>query len=79
MICLGEKILEERLVRKVLRSLIKRFNVRVIAIEEAHDIASMKVDELFGSLLTSEMSLNGKLEKKTRKLPYNPQLKKNMT
>lgn len=53
--------------------------MRVIAIEEAHDIASMKVDELFGSLLTSEISLNGKLEKKTRKLPYNPQLKKNMT
>lgn len=53
--------------------------MRVIAIEEAHDITSMKVDELFGSLLTFEMSLNGKLEKKTKKLPYNPQLKKNMT
>ena len=47
---LGETISEEKLVRKILRSLPKRFEMKVTAIEEAQDICSMKVDELIGSL-----------------------------
>ena len=39
---LGEKISDEKLVRKVLRSLPKKFDMKVTAIEEAHDISSMK-------------------------------------
>ncbi|MCI31862.1 gag-protease polyprotein, partial [Trifolium medium] len=35
---LGEKIAEEKLVRKVLRSLPKKFDMKVTAIEEAQDI-----------------------------------------
>lgn len=34
-----EKISEEKLVRKVLRSFPKRFDMKVMTIEEAHDIA----------------------------------------
>ena len=45
----GEKIYDEKLVRKILRSLPKRFDIKVTAIEEAHDISRMKVDELIGS------------------------------
>jgi hypothetical protein len=47
---LGEKISNEKLVRKILRYLPKRFDMKVTAIEEAQDISSLKVDELIGSL-----------------------------
>jgi plasmid maintenance system killer protein len=47
---LGEKISDEKLVRKILRSLPKRFDMKVTAIEDAQDISSLKVDELIGSL-----------------------------
>lgn len=63
---MGEKILEEKLVRKVLRALPKKFDMKVTAIEEAKDIALMNVDELFGLLLTFEMSLDCKLVKKNK-------------
>jgi len=53
---LGEKISDEKLVRKILRSLPKRFDMKVTAIEEAQDISSMKVDELIGSLQTFELA-----------------------
>jgi len=43
---LGEKISDEKLVRKIRRSLPKRFNMKVTAIEEAHDISGMKVDDM---------------------------------
>ena len=55
---LGEKILEEKLVRKALRSLPQRFAYKVTAIEEAKDIQAMKLDELMSSLHTFEMNLN---------------------
>ena len=41
---LGERLSDEKLVRKILRSLPKRFDMKVTAIEEAQDIASMKVE-----------------------------------
>jgi hypothetical protein len=47
---LGEKIPEDKLVKKILRSLPKRFDMKVTAIEEAQNIYTMKVDELIGSL-----------------------------
>jgi hypothetical protein len=37
---------DEKLVSKILRSLPKKFDMKVCAIEEAQDIGSMKVDEL---------------------------------
>ena len=52
----GEKISDEMLVRKILRSLPKRFDTKVTAIEEAQEISSMKVDELIGSLQTFELA-----------------------
>jgi hypothetical protein len=53
---LGEKISDEKLVRKILRSVPKRFDMKVTAIEEAQDISSMKVDELVGSLQAFELA-----------------------
>ena len=54
---LGEKFSEEKLVRKTLRSLWKRFVYKVTAIEEAKDVRTMKLEELMRSLCTFEMNL----------------------
>jgi hypothetical protein len=61
---LGEKISNEKLVRKILRSLPKRFDMKVTAIEEAQDISSLKVDELIGSLQNFEITVNRKTDNK---------------
>ena len=42
---LGEKIPETTLARKIMRSLPERFSSKVIVIEEAKDLDSMKVKE----------------------------------
>ncbi|CAM8943748.1 unnamed protein product [Rhodiola kirilowii] len=55
---LGEPISEESLVRKVLRSLPKRYAMKALAVKEAHDVKTMKLDELMGSLQSHEMELN---------------------
>src|ERR1044072_5551314 len=63
---LGEKMSDEKLVRKILRSLPKRFAMKVTAIEETQDIGSMQVDELIGCLQTFELSFNDKADKKIK-------------
>jgi len=65
---LGEKISEEKLVRKILRSLPKKFDMKVTAIEEAQDLSKMKVDELIGSLQNFEIVINNREEKKERSI-----------
>ena len=54
---LGESISNCKVVRKILRSLPKRFRAKVTAIEESKDVDSLKIDELVGSLQTFEMML----------------------
>ena len=54
---LSEKIPETILVRKIVRSLPDRFSSKVITIEEATDLDSMKVEDLMGSLRAFEMTL----------------------
>ncbi|KAA0045968.1 gag-pol polyprotein [Cucumis melo var. makuwa] len=54
---LEEKMSDAKLVRKVLRSLPPRFNMKITAIEEVNDMSRMKLDELFGSLRTFELHL----------------------
>jgi hypothetical protein len=67
---LGEKISEEKLVRKILRSLPKRFDMKETAVEEAHDISGMKVDELIGSLQNFELVIDNKTEKKGKSVAH---------
>ncbi|CAM8998996.1 unnamed protein product [Rhodiola kirilowii] len=55
---LGEPMTEETLVRKVLRSLPKRFAMKALAVKEAHDVKVMRLDELMGSLQSHEIELN---------------------
>ena len=54
---LGESIAEPKIVRKILRSLPKRFRVEIIAIEEVKDIDQLPLTELVGNLQTYEMGL----------------------
>ena len=67
---LGERMTDEKLVRKILRSLPKRFDMKVTAIEEAQDICNMRVDELIGSLQTFELGLSERTEKKSKNLAF---------
>src|SRR4051812_48024671 len=60
----------ETVVRKILRSLPKRFDMKVTAIEEAQDIRNMKVEELIGSLQTFEMGMNENSEKKNKSIAF---------
>ena len=54
---LGEKIEDAKVVRKILRSLLERFWVKVIAIKESKDLDEIKIQELIGSLQTYELGL----------------------
>ena len=62
---LGETILEPKIVRKVLRSLLKRFHAKITIIEESKDIDKIPLIELVGNLQTYELGLTriGKLGK----------------
>ncbi|CAM8990151.1 unnamed protein product [Rhodiola kirilowii] len=55
---LGEPMTEETLVRKVLRSLTKWFAMKALAVKEANNVKTMRLDELMGSLQTHEMDMN---------------------
>ena len=54
---LGETISEPKIVRKVLRSLPKRFHAKIIAIEESKDIDKIPLTKLVGNLQTYELGL----------------------
>jgi gag-polypeptide of LTR copia-type len=50
----GENHLEQRVLEKILRSLIDTFEDVVCVIDESKDLAELTVDELAGSLLAHE-------------------------
>ena len=54
---LGEVILKPNIVKKVLRSLPKRFHAKITAIEESKDIDKIPLTELVGNLQTYELGL----------------------
>ena len=54
---LGESIAESKIVRKILRSLPKRFNAKITTIEEVKDIDQIPLTELVENLQTYEMRL----------------------
>ena len=62
---LGETIPEPKIVRKVLRSLLKRFRAKITTIEESKDIDKIPLTELVGNLQTYVLGLMriGKLSK----------------
>jgi hypothetical protein len=52
---LGEEINESLVVKKVLRSLLLKYDAKVSTIEETRDLTKMKMDELHGSVIAYEM------------------------
>ena len=62
---LGETIPEPKIVRKVLRSLLKRFHSKITVIEESKDVDKILLTELVGNLQTYKLGLTriGKLSK----------------
>ena len=54
---LGETIPEPKIVRKVLRSLPKKFHAQIFAIEESKDIDKIPLTELVRNLQTYELGL----------------------
>ena len=62
---LWETIPEPKIVRKVLRSLPKRFHTKITAIEESKDIDQIPLTKLVGNLQTYELGLTriGKMGK----------------
>ena len=54
----GEKISDETIVAKVLRSLTPKFDYVVAAIEEAKNLSIVSIDELMGSLQAHEARIN---------------------
>ena len=54
---LGETIPEPKIVRKVLRSLPKRFHAKITAIEESKDIDQIPLTKLVGNLQTYDLGL----------------------
>ena len=55
---LGETIPDPKIVRKVLRSLPKRFHAKIMAIEESKDIDKIPLMELVGNLQIYELGLS---------------------
>ena len=54
---LGEKILEPKIVSKILRSLPERFHAKITAIEESKDINTIPLTEFIVNLQTYELDL----------------------
>ena len=54
---LGETILEPKIVRKVLRSLLERFHAKITTIGQSKDIDEIPLTELVGNLQTYELGL----------------------
>jgi len=57
-------------VRKILRSLPKRFDTKVTLIEETQDISSIQVNELIGSLQNFELVVDNRTEKKGKDIAF---------
>lgn len=58
---LGESLEEKIVVKKVLRSLPRRFDPKITIIEEDKDLNTSKLIELYGTLTTFEMRFEMKI------------------
>ena len=75
LISLGERMDESKTVRKILRSLPKRFKPKIVAIAESKDVDKIKIEELRRNLLTYELDLE--VPSKKKGVAFSSQLKEN--
>ena len=61
---LGKVYTDGDLCRKILRSLLRTWDSKVITIQESRDLSILKVEEPVSSLMTYEIDLNQHEEKK---------------
>ena len=54
-------------VRKILKSLPKSWEAKLTAIQEAKDLTKLPLDELVGSLMTHEITMNGHMEEESKR------------
>ena len=64
---LGKTFTTEEQVRKILRFLLRSWEVKVTAIQEAKDLRTLSIDELIGNLQTYELRRNSQQQEKTKK------------
>jgi hypothetical protein len=57
MVSLGKNFSDVKFIKKILRSLLDRFKIKVTTIEKSKDLDKMKIEELVGSFQTYEYSL----------------------
>jgi uncharacterized protein YjaG (DUF416 family) len=55
MVSLGKKVSDAKLIKKILRSFLEQFRIKVTIIGESKDLDSMKIEELVGSLQTYDL------------------------
>ncbi|XP_073273313.1 uncharacterized protein [Primulina huaijiensis] len=67
---LGGPISNERLVSKVLRSLLEKLNVKICAIDEAKDTSQMASEDLISSLQTFEMNMDMQKKEKGKTIAF---------
>ena len=72
---LGKIYTNQENVRKILRSLPKKWEAKMTVISEARDLKVLTLEELFGSLMTYELEMNSKLEEEDVKPKKNFALK----
>ena len=65
--CLGRNYSNADLVQKILRSLPDKWDPKVTAIQEAKDLNTLPLDELMGSLITHELTLQHRNEDELKK------------
>ena len=59
---LGKSFSNFELIKKILRSLSKTWDSKVIAIQESKNLNTFLIEELIGSLMTCEMTCNARKE-----------------
>ena len=55
----GDDIEDQKVVEKVLKTLLRKFDMVVATIEEAKDSSQLLVDDMLGSLLSNKSRING--------------------
>ena len=68
---LGKVLTQKDMVTKILRSLTKAYQGKVVAIQEAKDLSTLPLEELIGSLMNHEIFMNAQEEEEVDKKKKN--------